>query len=130
MTGLFSKGPKNSTTKENLEKKKKIRKLVKQKEYDNALEIGELYLKRVPHDHDILFIVGSIHYMNKRYKTSLSYFDRALEIGSYDVDVLLLKANCHHFMGENRKSKKCCDKILEVDEKNKGVQELLEKLNL
>ena len=130
MTGLFSKTPKDLIRKENLEKKKNIRKLIKKKKYEKALEIGETYLKKIPYDDDILFIIGSIYYLKKKYKTALSYFDRVLEIGTYDVDALLLKANSHYFLGEKKRAKECCAKILEVDEQNKGIKELVEKLNL
>ena len=127
---MFNRTPKDIARKENLEKKKTLRKLVKKKEYDKALQIGQDYLKKIPHDHDILFIVGSIFYLKKRYRMALSYFDRALDIGTYDVDALLLKANSHYFLGEKKHAKKCCAKILEIDEQNKGVRELAEKLDL
>ena len=130
MTGLFNRTPKDPQKKKNVEKIKQVRKLVKEKKYDAALKSGLEYLNKVPHNHDVLFIVGGIYYMKKQYKNALKHLDHAAEIGTYDVDVLLLKANAHHFLGENKRAKECCDKILEVDEKNKGVQELLEKLNL
>ena len=129
MTGLFNKTPKDPAQKDNLEKKKQLRKLVKNKEYQKALQIGETYLNKVPHDHDVLFIIGSIYYMKKKYKIALSYFDRALDIGEYDVDALLLKAHSHYFLGEKKHAKQCCTKILQVDERNKGVKELVKKLD-
>ena len=57
-----------------------------------------------------------------------SYFDRALEIAEYDTELLLLKANAHFRLGEIKKSKQCCEKIQEVDSKNKTVNEILEKI--
>ena len=67
--------------------------------------------------------------MKNKYKTAISYLDKSLEIGSYDVDVLLLKAYSHQKLGENKHAVQCCDKIKEVDPKNKAVSELLEELN-
>jgi len=67
--------------------------------------------------------------MKKKYKTAMTYFDKALEIGEYDPDVLLLKANCLFKTGKINDSMKCCDKIKEVDSKNKGVEELLLKIS-
>jgi tetratricopeptide (TPR) repeat protein len=67
--------------------------------------------------------------MKNKYKIAISYFDKALEIGSYDIDVLLLKAYSHQKLGENKRTIQCCDKIREIDPKNKAVSELLEQLN-
>lgn len=131
---LFGRGDKSiknpAVQKENLEKKKGIRRLVKKKEYQKALKLGINYLDDVPNDNDVLFIVGSIYYLQKRYKSALIHLDKALDIGSYDVDALILKANSHYFLGQYKIAKKCCYKILEVDTQNKQVKHLLEKLNL
>jgi len=56
--------------------------------------------------------------------------DKSLEIGEYDVDALLLKAYAHQKLGENKRAIQCCEKIQEVDSKNKSVLQLLEQLNL
>ena len=128
LVGLFSRTPKDPIQKQNQEKFKELKKLIKNKKYDQALRLGTDYLQRVPNHHDVLFMMGGIHYMKERYKTAISYFDRSLEIGSYDVDVLLLKAYSHQKLGENKRAIQCCSKILEVDEKNKSVKELLSQL--
>ena len=129
LVGLFSRTPKDPILKQNQEKFKEFKKLVKNKKYDQALRLGNDYLQKVPNHHDVLFMMGGIHYMKERYKTAVSYFDRALEIGSYDVDVLLLKAYSHQNLNEEKQAIHCCNKILEVDEKNKSVKELLKQLN-
>ena len=127
MTGLF--GRSNTVQKENVKMLKMLRKLVKSKKYSQALKVGTAYLQKVPENHDILFIVGSIHYMQGRYRQAVSFFERALEIGSYDVDVLILKANSHHILREDKRAIQCCDKIAEIDPKNKAMRELLSKIN-
>jgi len=129
LVGLFSRTPKDPQQKKNVEKIKVIKKLVKKKKYDEALKSGTEYLKKNPINHDVLFFVGGIYYMKNKYKTAISYFDKALEIGSYDIDVLLLKAYSHQKLGENKRTIQCCDKIREIDPKNKAVSELLEQLN-
>jgi len=129
MTGLFSREPKDPQKKKNAQKLKEIKKLVKDKKYAEALKLGTEYLQKVPNHHDILFTVGGIYYLKKKYKTAISYFDKALEIGTYDVDVLLLKAYSHQKLGENKQIIQCCDKIKEIDPKNKSVANLLEELN-
>ena len=129
LVGLFSRTPKDPNQKRNQEKFKEFKKLAKQKKYDEALKSGTEYLRMVPNNHDALFTVGGIYYLKKKYKTAISHFDKALEIGSYDVDVLLLKAYSHQKLGENKRALQCCEKIQEVDPKNKAVTELLSQLN-
>ena len=55
--------------------------------------------------------------MKNKYKTAISYFDKVLEISSYDLDVLLLKAYSHQKLGENKRATQCCHKIKEIDQK-------------
>ncbi|WP_371816009.1 tetratricopeptide repeat protein [Nitrosopumilus sp. K4] len=128
MVGLFSRSQKDPQKKKNVEKLKELRKLVKEKKYDQALRAGTEYLQKVPENNDVLFIVGSIYYMKNKFKTAISYFEKSLAIGTYDTEVLILKANAHYKIGEKKKAIQCCDKIKEIDPKNKAVAELLEKL--
>ncbi len=127
MTGLFgrSKAPLEKKVKE---RKKELRKLVKQKQYEKALKVGNEILEKNPYDQDILFIVGGIYYMENKLKTAISHFDRSLEIALFDTELLLLKANAHFRLGELSQAKQCCEKIQEIDPKNKAVKELLEKI--
>lgn len=129
LVGLFSRTPKDPQQKKNIQKFKDFKKLAKQKKYPEALKVGTEYLQKVPHNHDVLFTIGGIYYLKNKYKTAISYFDKALEIGSYDIDVLLLKAYSHQKLNENKRAIQCCDKIIEVDPKNKAVSKLLEELN-
>jgi len=129
MTGLFSREPKDPQKKKNTQKLKEIKKLVKEKKYADALKSGRDYLHKMPDNHDVLFTVGGIYYLQNKYKTAISYFEKALEIGTYDVDVLLLKAYSHQKLGENKRAIQCCEKIQEIDPKNKSVSNLLEELN-
>lgn len=128
MVGLFSKNPKNSEIKQTSQKKKELRKLVKQKQYDAALKIGSEILQKVPEENDVLFIVGGIYYMKNKYKDAISYFDKSLEIATFDTDVLTLKANSHYHLGEHKHAVQCCNRIKEIDPKNKAVAELLSKI--
>ena len=128
LVGLFSRTPKDPNQKKNIEKFKEFKKLAKQKKYDDALKSGTEYIKRVPNNHDALFTMGGIYYLKKKYKTAISYLDKSLEIAAYDVDALLLKAYSHQKLGENKRAIQCCEKIQEVDPKNKSVSELLTQL--
>ncbi len=130
MVGLFSRTPKDPQKKKNVAKIRELKKLVKEKKYSEALKSGTEYLEKVPNNHDVLFTVGGIYYLKKKYRTAISFFDQALEIGSYDIDVLLLKAYSHQKLDEKKLAIECCDKIKEIDPKNKAVSELLSQLNL
>ena len=129
MVGLFSRAPKDPNLKKNSEKFKEFKKLAKQKKYDEALKSGTEYVRKVPNNHDALFTMGGIYYLKKKYKTAISYLDKSLEIGEYDVDALLLKAYSHQKLGETKQVIQCCDKIKEIDPKNKSVSNLLAELN-
>jgi len=129
MVGLFSRTPKDPQKKKNIQKLKEIRKLVKEKKYDEVLKSGTEYLQKVPHSHDVLFIVGGVYYMKNKYSTAITYFDKILEIATYDVNVLLLKAYSHQKLGDNKRVLQCCEKIREIDPKNKSVSELMKQLD-
>lgn len=128
LVGLFSRTSKDPNRKRNEEKFKEFKKLAKQKKYDDALKSGTEYIRKVPNNHDALFTMGGIYYLKKKYKTAISFLDKSLEIGTYDVDALLLKAYSHQKLGENKRAIQCCKKIQEVDPKNKSVSELLTQL--
>ncbi len=127
MTGLFGRS-KSPLEKKIKERKKELRKLVKQKQYEKALKVGNEILEKNPHEQDVLFVVGGIYYMKNKLKTAISHFDRSLEIAQFDTELLILKANAHFRLGELSQAKQCCEKIQEIDPKNKGVKELLEKI--
>ena len=127
--GFFNKFLGDPEKKANTKRIKELRSLVRAKKYSKALGVGTKYLKQVPENHDVQFIVGSIYYMQHRYRLAIYFFEKALEIGSYDIEVLLLKANSHHALGEDEHALECCNKIKEIDPKNKAVAELLSKIN-
>jgi len=130
LVGLFSRTPKDPDLKNNIKKYKEFKKLLKEKKYTAALKSGTELLRKVPNHHDALFMVGSIYYLKNKYGTAITFFDRSLEIGEYDIDVLLLKAYSHQKLSENKRAIQCCEKIKEIDPKNKSVQQLLAELDL
>lgn len=131
MAGLFGRPSEGSLRrKRNADRIRRVRKLVRGRRYDEALAEGLEYLADVPHNHDVLFIVGGIYHMRGRHREALEYLGRAAEIGEYDVDMLLLKANSHRALGEDARAAECCRRILEVDGGNRGARELLGGLDL
>ena len=129
MLGLFGKGSKDPDTTNIKQKKKELKKLVKDKKYDEAIRKGNEILKKIPHENDVLFILGGIYYMKNKHLSAISYFEKSLEIATFDTQVLILKGNSHYNLGQLEKAIECCNKIKELDPKNKGVQELELKID-
>ena len=117
MTGLFSNNP-----------RRKLRKLVKEKKYDEALQYGHEIEKSLDHDPDISFIIGTIYFIVGDAQKTISYMNKTLEIGQFDIDALSIKASV--FLNQRRKSDviQCCEKIREIDPKNKALKEIEEEL--
>ena len=129
LVGLFSKTPEDIAFKNNIDQFKKFKKLVKKKKYPEALKLGLDYLEKVPYNHDALFTIGGIYYLKNKYRTAISFFDRALETGDSDVEVLFMKAYSHQKLQENSIALDCCKKIQDLDPKNKSLSNLLSELN-
>jgi len=129
LAGLFGFASKDPDKKNISKKKKELKKLVKEKKYDSALNIGTEILKKNPDENDVLFIMGGIYYMKGKYRTAISYFEKSLKIATHDVEVLILNANSYFRLGNFKQATSCCDTIKEIDPKNKAVKELLEKID-
>jgi len=108
--------------------KRKLRKLVKEGEYKEAVEFGKRLEQKNPNDSDLLFIMGSLFYILKDAKIALNYFERVLEINGYDQETLLLKANVHVFLKEFDVAVECCNKVLGVDFENMEAKNILERI--
>ena len=117
MTGLFKNNP-----------RRKLRKLVKEKKYDEALKYGHGIEKSLDHDPDISFIIGTIYFIIGDAQKTISYMDKTLEIGQFDIDALAIKASV--FLNQKKKSQviECCEKIREIDPKNKALKEIEKEL--
>jgi len=129
LVGLFGFASKDPDKKNISKKKKELKKLVKEKKYDSALNIGTEILKKNPDENDVLFIMGGIYYMKGKYRTAISYFEKSLKIATHDVEVLILNANSYFRLGNFKQATSCCQTIKEIDPKNKAVKELLEKID-
>jgi len=108
--------------------KRRLKKLLKEGEYKEALEFGYSIEEKYSNDPDFFFIMGSIYYILEDAKNALYYFDKALSIGEFDTEALLLKANVHLYLKEHKAVKECCNKILQVDPQNKSANQILDNL--
>lgn len=109
--------------------KRKLRKLIQQGEYEDAVEYGNSLESRFSDDSDYLFIMGSLYYIVEDAQKALHYFDRSLAISSDDVETLHLKANVHIHLKENDIALDCCKKILLKDPKHKEAQQIVDALS-
>ncbi len=116
MTGLFNYP------------KRKLKKLISDGEYEQAIEFANSLETKFSDDPDFLFIMGSMFYILKDANKSLSYLERVLEINQFDIESLSLKLRIHEFLKEDDKVIDCCKKILSVDPENHEVKDILNQL--
>jgi len=108
--------------------KRRIRKLVGEGEYNQALELGKSLEKKYSKDAELFFIIGSIYYLLGDAKNTLSYLDKSLQIDETDSEALIMKARLHIYQKDKKTALDCYEKILKIDPKNKVLQELLDGL--
>ena len=86
MAGLFS------------HPKRKLRKLIKEGEFEEAITLGNSMEEKYQYDPDFIFIMASIFYILQDPKKTLQYVERVLEINEYDTDALGLKLRIHQHL--------------------------------
>ena len=127
MTGLFNNPRRHLRTLIKQARKEKDP-IEREKKYDEALEYGHGIEKKLEHDPDIAFIIGTIYYIKGNSEKTLEYMNSVLEIGTYDLDALAIKASVHLNLKNKEKVIECCNKIKELDPKNKSLIEIEEEL--
>ena len=127
MTGLFNNPRRHLRTL--IKQARKVKDPIERgKKYDEALEYGHGIEKKLDHDPDIAFIIGTIYYIKGDSQKTLEYMNSVLEIGTYDLDALAIKASVHLNLKNREKVIECCNKIKELDPKNKSLIEIEEEL--
>ena len=116
MTGLFSYP------------KRKLRKLINEGEYEQAIEFGNDLEGKFSDDPDFLFIMGSMYYILQDENKTLHYIEKVLDIDEYDLEALSLKLRVYQFLKEDDKVIDCCKKILKIDSENYEVKDILDQL--
>ena len=108
--------------------KRKLRKLITQGEYEQAIELGNELESKFSQDPDFLFIMGSMFYILNDEKKTLHYIERVLEINPYDVESLSLKLRVYQYLKQDEVVIDCCRKILDVAPDNFEVRDLISEL--
>jgi len=108
--------------------KRHLKKLLKDGEYDQAIEYGRNLESKYSDDHDFMFIMGSAFLIVDDFKRALSYFQKAFELDNDDVETLTLKTNTHLALEQKDEAIDCCRRIIKLEPKNTEAQSLLEEL--
>lgn len=108
--------------------KRHLKKLIKDGEYVEAIELGKSLESKFSDDYDFMFIMGSIFFIVDDAKKALPYFEKSFELNNHDVETLTLKTNVHLALQQKDESIICCKQILELEPKNSEAKILLEKL--
>mgnify|MGYP001261018849 CR=1 FL=1 len=127
MTGLFNNPRRHLRTLIKQARKEKDPDK-REKKYNEALEYGHGIEKKLEHDPDIAFIIGTIYYIQGDPEKTLEYMDKTLEIGMFDLDALAIKASVYLNLKDKEKVIECCNKIKELDPKNKSLIEIEDEL--
>ena len=127
MTGLFNNPRRHLRTLIKQARKEKDP-VEREKKYAEALEYGHGIEKKLEHDPDIAFIIGTIYYIKGDSQKTLEYMNNVLEIGIFDLDALAIKASVYLNLKNKEKVIECCNKIKELDPKNKALIEIEEEL--
>ena len=108
--------------------KRRIKKLLKDGEYIEAIQYGKSIESKYSDDSDFMFIMGSVYFIVEDSKKALPYFEKAHQLNDKDVETLTLKTNVHLALEQKDEAIDCCKKIINLDPKNTEAQDLLEKL--
>ena len=108
--------------------KRKIRKLITQGNYEDALQLGKSLESDYSDDHDFMFIMGSVYFLVDDPKKALPYFEKAFELNPDDLEMLRLKTNVHLALEQKSEAIDCCERILNIDPKNDEAHDLLDQL--
>jgi tetratricopeptide (TPR) repeat protein len=108
--------------------KRTLKKLIKEGEYVEAIELGNSLESKFSNDHDFMFIMGSVYFIVEDAKKALSYFEKAFQLDNNDVETLVLKTDVHLALEQKDESIDCCKLILKLQPKHSEAKILLEKL--
>ena len=108
--------------------KRRLKKLIQEGEYDEAIRLGKTLESKYSDDHDFMFIMGSVYFIVDDAKEALPYFEKSFQLDNSDVETLTLKTNVHLALEQKDEAIECCKRIIKLEPKNSEAQELLDKL--
>jgi len=108
--------------------KRRLKKLLKDGEYNEAVKFGKSLESKYSNDHDFMFIMGSVYFIVDDAKNALPYFEKAFELDNTDIENLTLKTNVHLALEQKNEAIDCCRRILKLQPENSEAKSLLEEL--
>ena len=108
--------------------KRRLKKLLKDGEYDEAIEFGKSLESEYQDDSDFMFIMGSVFYILEDSKKALPYFEKSFQLNDSDVETLSLKTNVHLSLEQKDEAIDCYYRILKLQPNNSEAKELLDTL--
>jgi tetratricopeptide (TPR) repeat protein len=108
--------------------KRRLKKLLKEGEYDEAIKFGKSLEYEYLNDHDFMFIMGSVYFIVDDAKKALPYFEKAFELDNTDIENLTLKTNVHLALEQKDEALDCCRRILKLQPENSEAKSLIDEL--
>ena len=108
--------------------KRRLKKLIREGEYVEAIEFGNSLESKFSDDPDFMFIMGGFYVILEDPKKALPYYEKAFQLDNNDIETLKLKTDVHLALQQKDKAIDCCKRILELEPKNYKAKELLEEL--
>lgn len=108
--------------------KRKMRKMIADGEYREAIALGSQLEPKYEKDHDFMFIMGSAYFIVEDAKNAITYFEKALDLKADDAEALKLKTNAHLSLGQKEEALTMISRILEADPDDAEAQALLDEL--
>jgi len=108
--------------------KRRLRKLIGEGEYVEAIELGNSLESKFSDDPDFMFIMGGVYFILEDAKKALPYYEKAIQLDKNNVETLKLKTDVHLALQQKDKAIDCCKQIIKLEPKNYQAQDLLEEL--
>ena len=108
--------------------KRRLRKLIGEGEYVEAIELGNSLESKFSDDPDFMFIMGGVYFILEDAKKALPYYEKAIQLDKNNVETLKLKTDVHLALQQKDKAIDCCKQIIKLEPKNYQAQDLLADL--
>ena len=108
--------------------KRRLKKLIREGEYVQAIQLGDSLESKFSNDPDFMFIMGGLYVILEDSEKALPYFEKAVQLDNNDVETLKIKTDVHLDLQQKKEAIICCKRIVELEPKNYQAKELLEEL--
>ncbi|MEK0321065.1 MAG: hypothetical protein QQN61_08255, partial [Nitrosopumilus sp.] len=75
--------------------KRRLKKLIREGEYVQAIQLGDSLESKFSNDPDFMFIMGGLYVILEDSEKALPYFEKAVQLDNNDVETLKIKTDVH-----------------------------------